>query len=68
MGYISLNNDDELEELINVILQTDNSSLGSQWKYRIDSVDEQVRSFATTMTEEERNSTYLNVKLIYGGQ
>ena len=39
-----------------------NSSLGSQWKYRIDDVDEQIRKAAEMMTEAERQSTHLNIK------
>ncbi|MGM9968239.1 MAG: polymorphic toxin type 15 domain-containing protein, partial [Rummeliibacillus sp.] len=42
-----------------------NSSLGSQWKYRIDVVDEQIRESSKNMTETARKSTYLNVKLIH---
>lgn len=45
-----------------------NSSIGIQWRYRIDMVDEKIRLLASTMTEEEMNSTYLNVKLTYGGE
>ena len=45
--------------------RTINSSIGSQWKFRIGSVDEQIRVVAKTMTEEERQSTYLNIKLKY---
>jgi len=41
------------------------SSIGSQWKYRIDDVDEQIRALAETMTEAEKQSTYLNIKLRY---
>ncbi|SHM57827.1 LXG domain of WXG superfamily protein [Gracilibacillus kekensis] len=40
-----------------------NSSLGSQWKYRIDIVDEQIRKMAENMSPEELKNTYLNVKL-----
>ncbi|GHU61364.1 hypothetical protein FACS189418_0900 [Clostridia bacterium] len=40
-----------------------NSSLGSQWKYRIDDVDERIRKAAEGMTEAERQSTHLNIKL-----
>lgn len=40
-----------------------NSSLGSQWKYRIDDVDELIRKAAEAMTEAERQSTHLNIKL-----
>ena len=42
-----------------------NSSIGSQWRYRIDAVDEQIQKMAENMTEAERNSTYLNVNLTY---
>ena len=45
-----------------------NSSIGIQWRYRIDMVDEKIRLLASTMTQEEMDSTYLNVKLIYGGE
>lgn len=40
-----------------------NSSIGSQWKYRIDAVDEQIQAMVKNMTDAERKSTYLNVKL-----
>lgn len=40
-----------------------NSSIGSQWKSRINSVEDTVREKAMDMTQEERNNTYLNVKL-----
>jgi hypothetical protein len=40
-----------------------NSSIGSQWKYKIDEMDKQIRSMAKNMTEAERKSTRLNVKL-----
>ncbi|MGG4460858.1 polymorphic toxin type 15 domain-containing protein [Brevibacillus porteri] len=40
-----------------------NSSIGSQWKNNIDSMDKQIRDMAKEMTEEERKSTYLNIKL-----
>ena len=42
-----------------------NSSIGSQWKYRIDVVDEQIQAMAKNMTDSERKNTYLNVKLKY---
>ncbi|WP_207651125.1 polymorphic toxin type 15 domain-containing protein [Clostridium acetobutylicum] len=42
-----------------------NSSIGAQWKYRIDAVDEQIQSMAKNMTDAERKSNYLNVKLTY---
>jgi len=40
-----------------------NFSLGAQWKYRIDAVYKQIKKAAEGMTEEEKKSTYLNVKL-----
>ncbi|SIT16354.1 polymorphic toxin type 15 domain-containing protein [Chryseobacterium gambrini] len=40
-----------------------NSSLGSQWKTRIDDLDKNVRDAAEKMSEAERKSTYLNVEL-----
>jgi hypothetical protein len=40
-----------------------NSSIGSQWKFRIDATDEQIREITKNMTESEKKSTYLNVKL-----
>lgn len=42
-----------------------NSSLGSQWKYRIDIVDEKIGELAKNMTPEQLKNTYLNVKLIH---
>ncbi|GAF65114.1 hypothetical protein BTS2_2012 [Bacillus sp. TS-2] len=42
-----------------------NSSIGSQWKYRIDIVDEQIGELAKLMTPEQRKSTYLNIKLTH---
>ncbi|MFS0636845.1 polymorphic toxin type 15 domain-containing protein [Mesobacillus foraminis] len=42
-----------------------NSSIGSQWKYRIDVVDELIRESSKNMTKSERKLTYLNVKLIH---
>lgn len=45
-----------------------NSSIGSQWRYRIDAVDSQVEKMAENMSEVERNSTYLNVNLTYEGE
>ena len=44
-----------------------NSSIGSQWRYRIDDVDAQIQKIAENMSEAEKNSTYLNVNLIYKG-
>ncbi|HJF32437.1 MAG TPA: polymorphic toxin type 15 domain-containing protein [Sporosarcina psychrophila] len=40
-----------------------NSSIGSQWKYRIDIVDDQIRGIAKNMTPEQLKNNYLNVKL-----
>ncbi|HBF37739.1 MAG TPA: hypothetical protein DDW50_10495 [Firmicutes bacterium] len=40
-----------------------NSSLGSQWKYKIDELDEKIRAEAAKMTDDERKSIRLNVKL-----
>ncbi len=45
-----------------------NSSIGSQWRYRIDEVDAQIQKLAESMSEAERNSTYLNVNLTYKGE
>ncbi|HFR4146700.1 TPA: polymorphic toxin type 15 domain-containing protein [Bacillus cereus] len=42
-----------------------NSSIGSQWRYRIDIVDEQIKELAKNMTPEQLKSTYLNVKLTH---
>ncbi|WP_343750238.1 polymorphic toxin type 15 domain-containing protein [Paraclostridium ghonii] len=42
-----------------------NSSIGSQWKYRINHLDEQIKALAKTMAEIEKKSTHLNVKLRY---
>lgn len=42
-----------------------NSSLGSQWRYRIDIVDEQIKELEKSLTLEQRKNTYLNVKLTY---
>ncbi|QOS82315.1 hypothetical protein JNUCC31_05450 [Paenibacillus sp. JNUCC31] len=42
-----------------------NSSIGSQWKSRIRELDKQIREIASTMTKEERESTFLNIKLKY---
>ena len=40
-----------------------NSSLGSQWKTRIDAIDAQIREQAADMTPEQRATTYLNIEL-----
>lgn len=42
-----------------------NSSIGSQWRYRIDIVDEQIKELAKSMTPEQLKNTYLNVKLTH---
>ncbi|WP_265416433.1 polymorphic toxin type 15 domain-containing protein [Granulicatella elegans] len=42
-----------------------NSSIGSQWKYRIDAVDEQIQALVEKMTPEQLQTTYLNVRLTY---
>lgn len=44
-----------------------NFSIGSQWRYRIDDVDAQIQKMAESMSEAERNSTYLNINMIYKG-
>lgn len=41
-----------------------NYSIGSQWKKNVKIVDEHVEKYAKDMTDEEKKSTYLNVKLI----
>ncbi len=40
-----------------------NSSIGAQWKYRIDVVDEKIEEMTRNMTPEQLKDTYLNVKL-----
>ena len=45
-----------------------NSSIGSQWKTRIDSIDKYVNELASHLTDEQKKTTYLNVKLSYGGK
>ncbi|PAD34258.1 polymorphic toxin type 15 domain-containing protein [Terribacillus saccharophilus] len=40
-----------------------NSSLGSQWKSRIQEVDDHVKQSSDLMSKEAQESTYLNVKL-----
>ncbi|WP_273834213.1 polymorphic toxin type 15 domain-containing protein [Guptibacillus sedimenti] len=42
-----------------------NSSIGSQWRYRIDVIDEQIVEKAKNMTPEQLKNTYLNVKLTH---
>ncbi|MEM5016860.1 T7SS effector LXG polymorphic toxin [Metabacillus indicus] len=39
-----------------------NSSIGSQWRYRIDIVDEQIKELSRSMKPEHLKNTYLNVK------
>lgn len=45
-----------------------NSSIGSQWRYRIEDVDAQIKEIAKGMSEAERSSTYLNISLTYKGE
>jgi predicted ribonuclease toxin of YeeF-YezG toxin-antitoxin module len=40
-----------------------NSSIGSQWRYRIDAIDEEIRKAASNMTQDQLRDTYLNIKL-----
>lgn len=42
-----------------------NSSIGAQWKYRIDKVDDKIEGMVKNMTPEQLKSTYLNVKLTH---
>ena len=42
-----------------------NSSLGAQWRNNVKILDEAIERMAEGMTEAERKSTYLNVKLTY---
>ena len=42
-----------------------NSSLGAQWKKRIDAMDEQIRKLAAGLSPEELKTTYLNINLNY---
>ena len=42
-----------------------NSSIGAQWKYRIDQVDDKVKEMSKKMTNTEKKNTYLNVRLIF---
>lgn len=42
-----------------------NSSIGSQWRYRIDIVDEQIKELSKNMTPDQLQITYLNVKLTH---
>ena len=45
-----------------------NSSIGAQWRYRIAGVDAQIQKMAESMSEAEKNTTYLNVNLIFKGE
>ncbi len=45
-----------------------NSSIGAQWRYRISGVDAQIQKMAESMSEAEKNTTYLNVNLIFKGE
>lgn len=42
-----------------------NSSIGSQWRYRIDEVDKQVKNATKNMSDIEKKTTKMNVKLKY---
>ena len=42
-----------------------NSSIGVQWKYRIDEVDSKIQDMAKNMSDAEKKSTKLNVNLTY---
>ena len=42
-----------------------NSSLGAQWRYRIDDLEKQIMSFANRIPENEWESIKLNIKLTY---
>lgn len=41
-----------------------NSSIGAQWKKNIDELDKAVEDIAKNMTEAERKTTKLNIRLI----
>lgn len=45
-----------------------NASIGAQWRYRISGVDAQIQKMAESMSEAEKNTTYLNVNLIFKGE
>ncbi|MGW8440288.1 polymorphic toxin type 15 domain-containing protein [Paenibacillus sp. S33] len=67
-GQAALHNPDQIaggipEHVSGVGDRRVNSSLGSQWKKRAGKIDEHVRSAAESMTEAERKSTHLNIKL-----
>ncbi|KSZ61013.1 hypothetical protein RES1_10715 [Staphylococcus epidermidis] len=40
-----------------------NSSLGSQWKYKIDDLDYQIKEQSKKFNEKEREKIYLNISL-----
>jgi hypothetical protein len=42
-----------------------NSSIGAQWRYRIDAVDEFIKQLSEGMTDFERINAYLNLRLIF---
>ncbi|MGG3639964.1 T7SS effector LXG polymorphic toxin [Bacillus gobiensis] len=42
-----------------------NSSIGSQWRTNIVTLDKEIRDRAKHLTEEERKETYLNIKLTH---
>ena len=42
-----------------------NSSIGSQWRYRIDDLEKQVMDFANTIPKSEWSNVKLNIKLTY---
>ncbi len=46
-----------------------NSSIGSQWKTRVDGVEEQVRKYIkdNNLLKEDLEKIYLNIKLSCGG-
>lgn len=42
-----------------------NSSIGTQWRYRIDDLEKQVMDFANTIPQSEWGHVKLNIKLVY---
>ena len=40
-----------------------NSAIGGQWPKRIKAIDQQIRTYAAGMSQQERESTYLNITL-----
>ncbi|KEI47628.1 putative RNase toxin 15 of polymorphic toxin system [Staphylococcus epidermidis] len=40
-----------------------NSSLGSQWKYKIDELDNQIKEQSKKFNEKELEKIYLNISL-----